>query len=1011
MNVKVLNAISKIFAIVAKADGFEESERNVIKSYLHEHFSDRVFESNYQKFEDYLISLNPDENELTKICKEINQELDVQQKVVTVLKINELIFADSIFSETEHRYLDIICDCFHFSNEDRQDIIDFVQFRGADGQQLSQSLVIGNQLVPGVNKIIESHSNSTLVVKKIGNYEYYFLKLINQGGNAFLNGELLKTGECYAFTKGSVIKIENHSAVYFSQVIKQFRSIQDHEPVLLEVNQVNFRYDDGNAGLHDINFHVHQGSMVAIMGASGSGKSTLLNVMNGTIKPKSGSVKINGKSIHQQEGDIKGLIGFVPQDDLLVEPLTVYENLFFAAKLTYGDKTDEELGAMVLKTLDDVGILEKKDNRVGTVLNNGISGGQRKRLNIALELIREPTVLFVDEPTSGLSSRDSEKIMDLLYDLTQSGKIVFSVIHQPSSDIFKIFDELLILDVDGYPIFFGNPVEAVTYFKTQANHINSDAGACEKCGNVNPEVIFNIIENKVIDEFGNPTNERKLSPKRWHQRYLKFNEQKAKHTDEVLDPISKFYNRPSWLKQLSVFFQRDVLSKWKSKAYLAINMVVAPVLAIILAGVVRYYPIDQSVESTYKFFHNVNVPAYLFISIIICLFMGLIVSADEIFNDAKILAREKFLNLSRSSYLLAKIAVLALVSTYQAGIFTLTGNAIIGLKGLDFQCFLILFSCSMFSNMLGLNISSGFKSVVQIYITIPLLLIPQMILGGIIVDYDNINPLLAKPGKVPFLAQLMSARWAYEGLMVMQFTANKYGSKLYDVNKAKAEAGYKDLWRQKLENLLNEVEAELNKKNAEISYDKKKYKKLLAVLKNEIETEGLTKPTLAFNESGKLMPEKFNLITDYNLSKHLLFIEKYYKQQSSNADKAKKTFNDQSLLNNNDLNQEKEKYHNQYLEDLVRNKASFQEGESVVVYKDKLEVKADPVYREPNDRYFSLNAHFFTPIKYFLGVAIPTWIFNILVVHAMSLLLYATLYWNLLHRFLLYSGFNKKGKF
>ena len=116
-------------------------------------------------------------------------------------------------------------------------------------------------------------------------------------------------------------------------------------------------------------------------------------------------------------------------------------------------------------------------------------------------------------------------------------------------------------------------------------------------------------------------------------------------------------------------------------------------------------------------------------------------------------------------------------------------------------------------------------------------------------------------------------------------------------------------------------------------------------------------------------------------------------------------------MNNNDLNQEKEKYHNQYLEDLVRNKASFQEGESVVVYKDKLEVKADPVYREPNDRYFSLNAHFFTPIKYFLGVAIPTWIFNILVVHAMSLLLYATLYWNLLHRFLLYSGFNKKGKF
>jgi len=1011
MNVKVLNAISKIFAIVAKADGFEESEKNVIKSYLHEHFSDRIFESNYQKFENYLLHLNPDENELTKICKEINQELDVQQKVVAVLKITELVFADQIFSETEQRYLDIICSCFYFSDSDRQDIIDFIQFSGYQDQVLGQALIIGHKPLEGVDRFIESHAASTLVVKKIGSYEFYFLKLLNQGGNTFLNGELLKQGECYAFTKGSVIKIENHSAVYFSQVIKQFRSAQDLPQVLLEVDQVNFRYEGGEAGLHDVNFQVQQGSMVAIMGASGSGKSTLLNVMNGTIKPKSGAVKINGKSIHQHIGDVKGLIGFVPQDDLLVEPLTVYENLFFAAKLAYGGKTDQEIGAMVLKTLDDVGILEKKDNRVGTVLNNGISGGQRKRLNIALELIREPTVLYVDEPTSGLSSRDSEKIMDLLYDLAQSGKIVFSVIHQPSSDIFKIFDDLLILDKDGFPIFFGNPVEAVTYFKTQANHINSDAGACESCGNVNPEVIFNIIENKVIDEFGNPTSERKLSPQKWHERYLKFNKQTPKSTQPALQTLSKLYRRPDWFTQLIVFFQRDVLSKWKSKSYLAINLAVAPILAIILAVVVRYFPIDQSVDSYYRFFHNVNVPSYLFISIIICLFMGLIVSADEIYNDAKILAREKFLNLSRSSYLLAKIAVLALVSVYQAGVFTLLGNAIMGLKGLDIQCFLILFSCSLFANLLGLNISSGFKSVVQIYIIIPLLLIPQMILGGIIVDYDNINPILAKPGKVPFIAQLMSARWGYEGLMTMQFTENGYGSKFFEVNKAKAEAGYKDLWRQKLENLFDEVIVELNKKNAELNYDKIKYSKLLAVIKSEMEREGSQKPILIFSNANKLVPQEFDLLTANNLSKHLFLIEEYYRAQSSNADKARKMYIDSRYSSNKNLNLEKEKYHNQYLEDLVRNKASLKEGESVVVYGNKLEIKTDPIYREPESSIASLNAHFFAPLKYIFGIAIPTWIFNMIVVHGMSLLLYFTLYFNLLDRFLLFTGFNKKGKF
>jgi hypothetical protein len=348
---------------------------------------------------------------------------------------------------------------------------------------------------------------------------------------------------------------------------------------------------------------------------------------------------------------------------------------------------------------------------------------------------------------------------------------------------------------------------------------------------------------------------------------------------------------------------------------------------------------------------------------------------------------------------------------YQAGIFTLIGNFIIGLQGLNLQCFLILFSCSLFANLLGLNISSGFKSVVQIYITIPLLLIPQMILGGIIVDYDNINPLLAKPGKVPFLAQLMAARWAYEGLMVMQFTENNYGRLFYEVNKAKSEAGYKDLWRQKLENLLDEVIAEVNKKNFERNYDRKKLAQRLAIIKHEIEQEGVYRPELAFKELEKLTVEKFDILTANNLSKHLLFIEQYYKQLGSNADKAKKVFIEQKFAGNQDLNKLKERFHNQHLEDLVKNKASFKEGESVVAYGTKLEIKADPVYRLPTNKLMSVDAHFFAPVKYLFGIQLPTWVFNILVIHAMSLLLYCTLYWNLLDRFLLYTGFNKKGKF
>ncbi|MFN7294929.1 MAG: hypothetical protein ACK5T9_01585, partial [Bacteroidota bacterium] len=132
-------------------------------------------------------------------------------------------------------------------------------------------------------------------------------------------------------------------------------------------------------------------------------------------------------------------------------------------------------------------------------------------------------MLFVDEPTSGLSSRDSEIIIDLLKTLALKGKVVFVVIHQPSSDIFKVFDKLLILDKGGYPIYLGNPVEAVTHFKNAVNYINPNESECIMCGNVNPEQIFNIIETRVLDENGMPTNERKIAPKEWNELFVKLN--------------------------------------------------------------------------------------------------------------------------------------------------------------------------------------------------------------------------------------------------------------------------------------------------------------------------------------------------------------------------------------------------------------------------------------------------------------------------------------------------------
>ena len=224
---------------------------------------------------------------------------------------------------------------------------------------------------------------------------------------------------------------------------------------------------------------------------------------------------------------------------------------------------------MVDHTLSNLGLFEKRDLKVGSPFNRVISGGQRKRLNIALELIREPSVLFLDEPTSGLSSRDSENLMDLLRDLTLKGKLIFTVIHQPSSEIFKMFDKIIILDQGGCMAYYGNPVDAVIYFKTLDAQINSSLGECPSCGNVNPETIFNIIETHVVDEFGKYTDKRKVKPEEWSDAFREKNP--FVPVPEVKEPPHKNLQRPGLLKQFLIYFQRDASSKISNTAIYQAN--------------------------------------------------------------------------------------------------------------------------------------------------------------------------------------------------------------------------------------------------------------------------------------------------------------------------------------------------------------------------------------------------------------------------------------------------------
>ena len=374
--------------------------------------------------------------------------------------------------------------------------------------------------------------------------------------------------------------------------------------------------------------------------------------------------------------------------------------------------------------------------------------------------MREPIVLFVDEPTSGLSSFDSEKVMNLLRNQALMGKLIFAIIHQPSSDIIKMFDRLWILDKGGYMIYDGDPVEALVYFKTETSQANAAESECPNCGNVETDDILHIVETKVIDNAGYPGKERQISPQEWNDKYKKkmMPELGEKPARTVIPPSN--FRVPKKADQIRTFIRRNITRKLADRQYMIINLLEAPLLAFILGYISKY-----SEGDVYTFSDNKNYPVFMFMAVIVALFIGLTVSAEEIFRDRKILEREKFLNLSRLSYLISKINFLFTLSAIQSLSFIVIGNTILGVRGMLLQQWILLFSTACFGNLLGLNISAGMRSAVSIYILIPLILVPQLLLGGAMIKFDDLHRSISRKIYVPVAGDIMVTRWAYEAIV------------------------------------------------------------------------------------------------------------------------------------------------------------------------------------------------------------------------------------------------------
>jgi ABC-type multidrug transport system ATPase subunit len=538
----------------------------------------------------------------------------------------------------------------------------------------------------------------------------------------------------------------------------------------VSLDDVDVVFPDGQKGLDGVSVTLEAGDLVAVMGPSGCGKSTFISLLSGELQACRGMViadKVCGR---------KPVFAVVPQDDVLFQELTVRENLNFALSLRRTSAEASEVDHLrVDHSLQAVRLWEKSDLRVGSVTAKVLSGGERKRLNVGLELVGSPDALLLDEPTSGLSSADADQMMSLLRSRADQGMLVLAVIHQPSQEIFESFDKVIVLDVGGKLAFFGSPDAAKGFFQI---HV---PGAAMKTWS--PDRILDALIGRwsTLDE---TSDRRVFDPQFWKMRYgaarsglepLTVVREDTQVQSQGGDEMERDHHA-TLLSKIKTLLKREALRKRREWKTLLASCLVAGALAILIGWVCRSTPAGES----YSFSENTNLPAFYFLSSVLVGFLALSVSTQEMVSDRPHRLRERLIRIPAPAWLVAKLPALILLLIIQAAIVTLCGSILLQIPYGHFETWLSLTLMGLCCGILGLLVSSlpGISERLALSL-VPLLLVPQMMLSGAQpFSFSEISHLrFAKESRstpedesgqgstAPWIANLMPGKWAYQSMV------------------------------------------------------------------------------------------------------------------------------------------------------------------------------------------------------------------------------------------------------
>lgn len=547
----------------------------------------------------------------------------------------------------------------------------------------------------------------------------YFVEDFGSLNGTFVNQNRIKANSKVKITPDDIIYIGLHT---FSLNAESRDLTKEHAIQAVNVRKV---YKNGNVGLQTINVAIQGQQMVALMGPSGCGKSTLLKALNGDSPASSGQVYLFGLELKQHYALLKQKIGYVPQDDIVHPDLNVIDTLYYAAKLRLADDvTNEEIDGRINQVLTSLNI---NDPKIRLTKVASLSGGQRKRISIAVELLNKPSILFLDEPTSPLDPETIEEFLKCLRNLCEEGTTVVMVTHKPED--LDFVDKIIFLGTHGYHVYDGTKENFLNHFKKK--HIVE---------------VYALLHSE-------------QSSKDWNSKWVRSVPDEAVTTPSKIqrDRNTNLFRQFYWL---TIRYFHLKLSNTKNLALLIFQPILIAILLMFvfpnMIEIVKYMN-PQGVEISEE---RANIGVIFFMAVA-AIWFGVSNSAREIIAEKFVYRRERMYNLSIGNYFLSKWVVLSIISLVQLLIFLSMLKMFYSDNMMNFaQSLFFLLFISASAILFGLLLSAISGSAEEVMSILPVALMPQIILAGVI------SPL--KSHFTEMLSYITFGRWGAEGLSRIQ---------------------------------------------------------------------------------------------------------------------------------------------------------------------------------------------------------------------------------------------------